>query len=201
MAIISTRPSIGLIKTRWRNKKAPRTTEERAGVIGANIWKIAIEIFKHLEKDGFRFGADRQVTAIITEFIAFLVQLTDRTVYGRRSDAEREALINAIAAHLAKTMENNQLDLLGPGDYRGPFIQTLNARFEDYAQFEYAARDPGYACLRYFGHKVSDAMAGSDNKWVLEQIMEIEAPEMVRLIKKLVDEVVETDNSRAGGQP
>lgn len=201
MAIISTRPSIGLIKTRWRNKKAPRTAEERAGVIGANIWKISIEIFKHLEKDGFRFGTDRQVTAIITEFIAFLVQLTDRTVHGRCNDAERAALINAVAAHLAKTMENNQLDLLGPGDYRAPFIQTLNDRFEDYAQFEYIARDPGYACVRYFGNQVSDAMASSDNKWVLEHMMEMEAPEMVRVIKKLVDEVVEIDIARTGDQP
>ena len=190
MAIISTRPSIGLIKTRWRNKKAPRTPEERAGVIGANIWKISIEIFKHLEKDGFRFGSDRQVTAIVTEFIAFLVQLTDRTAHGRCDDAERAVLINAVAAHLATTMDNNQLDLLGPGNYRAPFIQTLNERFEDYATFEYIGRDPGYACLRYFGNKVADAMASSDNKWVLEQMMEMEAPEMVRLIKKLVDEVV-----------
>lgn len=201
MAIISTRPSIGLIKTHWRNKKVPRTPDERAGVIGANIWKIALEIFKHLEKDGFRFGADRQVTAIITEFIAFLVQLTDRTVHGRRNDAERATLINAVAGHLARTMENNQLDLLGPGDYRAPFIQTLNDRFEDYAQFDYVDRDPGYACVRYFGSKVSDAMASSDNKWVLEHMMEIEAPEMVRCIKKLVDEVVEADASRATDQP
>lgn len=198
MAIISTRPSIGLIKTRWRNKKAPRTVEERAGVIGANIWKISLEIFKHLEKDGFRFGADRQVTVIITEFIAFLVQLTDRNVHGRSSDEERAELINAVATHLAKTMENNQLDLLGPGDYRTPFIQTMNDRFDDYAQFKYVERDPGYACVRYFGNKVSDAMAESDNKWVLEQMMEIEAPEMVRLIKKLVDEVVEVDVARTG---
>ena len=201
MAIISTRPSIGLIKTRWRNKKAPRTPGERAGVIGANIWKIAIEIFKHLEKDGFRFGTDRQVTAIITEFIAFLVQLTDRTVHGRSSDAERATLINAIAGHLARTMENNQLDLLGPGDYRAPFIQTLNDRFEDYARFDYVDRDPGFACVRYFGSKVSDAMASSDNKWVLEHMMEIEAPEMVRCIKKLVDEIVVADASRATDQP
>lgn len=200
MAIISTRPSIGLIKTRWRNKKAARTPDERAGVIGANIWKIAIEIFKHLEKDGFRFGADRQVTAVIAEFIAFLVQLTDRTVHGRCSDAERATLINAVARHLAKTMENNQLDLLGPGDYRSPFIQTLNDRFEDYAQFDYVDRDPGYACVRYFGSKVSDAMASSDNKWVLEHMMEIEAPEMVRCIKKLVDEIVVADASRAADQ-
>lgn len=200
MAIISTRPSIGLIKTRWRNKKAPRTADERAGVIGANIWKIAIEIFKHLEKDGFRFGTDRQVTAIITEFIAFLVQLTDRTVHGRSNDAERAMLINAVAGHLARTMENNQLDLLGPGDYRAPFIQTLNDRFEDYAQFDYVDRDPGYACVRYFGSKVSDAMASSNNKWVLEHMMEIEAPEMVRCIRKLVDEIVVADASRATDQ-
>ena len=194
MAIISTRPSIGLIKTRWRNKKAPRTVEERAGVIGANIWRISVEIFKHLEKDGFRFGADRQVTAIITEFVVFLVQLTDRTVHGWSDDAGREALINAVAAHLAKTMANNQLDLLGPGEYRAPFINTLNERCADYAQFEYVDRGPGYACLRYFAHKVADAMAESDNKWVIEQMMEIEAPEMVRLIKKLVDEVVNADS-------
>ena len=201
MAIISTRPSIGLIKTRWRNKKAPRPPGERAGVIGANIWKIAIEIFKHLEKDGFRFGTDRQVTAIITEFIAFLVQLTDRTVHGRSNDAERATLINAVAGHLARTMENNQLDLLGPGDYRAPFIQTLNDRFEDYARFDYVDRDPGYACVRYFGCKVSDAMASSDNKWVIEHMMEIEAPEMVRCIKKLIDEIVVADASRATDQP
>jgi hypothetical protein len=200
MAIISTRPSIGLIKTRWRNKKAPRTLEDRAGVIGANIWKIALEIYKHLEKDGFRFGSDQQVTAVITEFIVFLVQLTDRTVYGRRNDTDRASLINAVVGHLAKTMENNQLDLLGPGDYRAPFIQMLNDRLEDYARFEYIDRDPNYACLRYFGDKVSDAMASSDNKWVLEQMMEIEAPEMVRVIKKLVDEVVEADASRTADQ-
>ena len=201
MAILSTRPSIGLIKTRWRNKKTPRTVEERAGVIGANIWRISVEIFKHLEKDGFRFGADRQVTAIITEFIAFLVQLTDRTVHGWSDDAAREALINAVAAHLAKTMENNQLDLLGPGDYRAPFVKTLNDRCADYAQFEYVDRSPGYACLRYFGHKVADVMAESDNKWVIEQMMEIEAPEMVRLIRKLVDEVVTADAARVVDKP
>lgn len=200
MAILSTRPSIGLIKTRWRNKKAPRTLEERAGVIGANIWKIALEIYKHLEKDGFRFGSDRQVTGVITELIAFLVQLTDRTVYGRLNETDRATLINAVAGHLAKTMENNQLDLLGPGDYRAPFIQALNERFEDYARFEYSERDPGYACLRYFGSTVSDAMASSDNKWVLEQMMEIEAPEMVRLVKKLVDAVIEAGASRAADQ-
>jgi hypothetical protein len=190
MAIISSRPSIALAKTRWRKKDAPRTLADRAGVIGANIWKIALEIFRHMEKEEFRFGTDRLVTAVMAEFIAFLVQLVDRAVYGRLSDADRAILIGETARHLAVTMENNQLDLLGPGDYRKAFIDLLNARFEDYAGFEYPGGEPGFPCLRFFATQVSDAMAASGNKWVIEQLMDIEAPEMVRVIRKLVDQTV-----------
>lgn len=190
MAIISSRPSVALVKTRWRKKGAPRTLAERAGVIGANIWKISLEIFKHLEKEGFRFGSDRLVTDVMAEFIAFLVQLADRAVYGKLSEADRATLIGEAARHLAATMENNQLDLLGPGEYRKPFIDLLNARCGEYAGFEVPGGEPGFPCLRFFAAKVSDAMAASDNKWVVEQMMEIEAPEMVRLMKKLVDQTV-----------
>lgn len=194
MAIISSRPSVALVKTRWR-KKGPRTLAERAGVIGANLWKLSLEIFKHMEKEGFRFGSDRLVTGVLTEFIAFVAQLVDRAVYGRLSDAERATLIGAVAGHLAATMENNQRDLLGPGEYRKPFIDALNTRFGEYAEFACPAGEPSYACLRYFATKVSDAMTGAegsdDNKWVVEQMMDIEAPEMVRLVRKLVDQTVE----------
>ena len=190
MAIISSRPSVALVKTRWR-KKGARTIADRAGVIGANVWKISLEIFKHMEKEGFRFGSDRLVTDVLAEFIAFLVQLADRAVYGKLSEADRATLIGEVARHLAATMENNQLDLLGPGEYRKPFIDLLNARFEEYAGFEYPGGGPGYPCLRYFATRVSDAMASGDSKWVVEQMMDIEAPEMVRVIRKLVDQTVE----------
>jgi hypothetical protein len=33
-------------------------------------------------------------------------------------------------------------------------------------------------------------MAPAGNKWVMEQVQEIEAPEMARLMAKLVDQVV-----------
>jgi len=192
MAIISSRPSVALIKTRWR-KKGARTLAERAGVIGANLWKLALEIFKHMEKEGFRFGSDRLVTRVLGEFIAFLVQLVDRRVYGKLSEADRATLVRAVVDHLAATMENNQLDLFGPaesGDYRKPFIDLLNARFEAYAGFEYPDGEPGYPCLRYFATQVSDAMASGDNKWVVEQMIDIEAPEMVRLVGKLVEQTL-----------
>jgi len=190
MAIISSRPTIALVKTRWR-KKGARTLAERAGVIGTNVWKISSEVFKHMEKEGFRFGSDRLVTDVLAEFMAFMVQLADRAVYGKLSEADRATLIGEVVRHLAATMENNQRDLLGPGEYRKPFIDLLNARFGEYAGFEYAGAAPGYPCLRFFATKVSDAMASGDNKWVVEQMMEIEAPEMVSLVRKLIEQTVE----------
>ncbi len=189
MAIISSRPSVALVKTRWR-KKGVRTLAERAGVIGANLWKLSLEIFKHMEKEGFRFGSDRLVTGVLTEFIAFTVQLIDRTAYGRLGEAERAALIGEVVGHLAATMENNQRDLLGPGEYRKPFIELLNARFGEYAEFECPGGEPDFTCLRFFATRVSDAMAAGDNKWVVEQMMDIEAPEMVSLVRKLVEQTV-----------
>ena len=195
MAILSSPAPAILIKTRWRNKKVPPTLEERAGVIGANIWKIALAIYKHLENDGFKFGSDRQVTLVFTEFIVFLVQMTDRLVHGRLSDADRAFLINAVAGHLATTMENNQLDLFGPGEYKSRFIETLNSRCREYAEFGFTETGPDYACLRYFGTLVSDAMASSDNKWVIDQVMEVEAPAMISALRKLVAGAVDINVS------
>jgi len=191
MAIISSRPRVGLLKTRWRIKAA-RTLADRAGVVGANVWKVSMELFRHMEKDGFRFGSDRMVAEVLTEFIAFMLQLVDRAVYARLSEADRAALLGEASRHLAATMENNLLDLLGPGEYRAAFIATLNQRFDDYAYFEYAGDAPGYGCLRFLAEKVAEAMASGDNKWVVEQVMEIEAPEMVRLAHELVDQVAPT---------
>lgn len=190
MPIIGSRPSIRLLKPRWRSNR-PRTLEERASVLGTNAWKIANEIFRHMEKEGFRFGSDAEVTAVIAELIAFLVQLVDRLAYGKLTDAQRAQLIGAVAGHLAATVENNHLDLFGPGDYRRPFIDLLNSRFEDYAHCEYQGGEPGYACLRLFAAKVEEAMQPSGNRWVVEQVMEIEAPEMVRLMSGLVRELLE----------
>ncbi len=196
MAIISTRPSIALVKTRWRNK-GPRTLADRAGVIGANVWKIALEIFRHMEKEGFRFGSDRLVTDVLTEFIAFQVQLVDRSVYGRLCDADRATLIGELARHLAATMENNQFDLFGPGEYRAPFIARLNERSGEYAGFAFVGGEPPPPCLLFLANKVADLLAAGDNKWVVEQVMDIEAPEMVRLIGRLVELTVDIPQ----GQP
>lgn len=188
--VTKTRLSVAL-KTRWRNK-GPRTLDDVASVVGFNVWKIALETFKHMEREGFRFASDAQVTQVMTEFIAFLVQSTDRLVYGRLGEADRALFINGLGKHLAKTMENNQMDLFGPGDYQAPFIDAMNRRSHDYAEYGYTADGPTYGYLRYLAERVSEAMAMTDAKWVVEHVMEIEAPDMLKFLKKLLTDALVT---------
>lgn len=186
--VTKTRLSVAL-KTRWR-KKGPRTMEDNATIAGFNIWKIAQETFKHMENEGFRFGDDAQVMRIVTEFVAFLVQSADRLIYGRIGEDDRARFINALGRHLATTFQTNQLDLHGAGDYRQAFVDTLNARFRDYAEYSFGADGPSYGYLRYLGERVSAAMAESDNRWVVEHIMEIEAPDMLKFLRKVIADVL-----------
>lgn len=177
------------MRTKWHTG-GPKSIEDRAGVVGFNIWKISNEAWKRLEKDGFQLGEDRQLAAVITEIIAYLVQVADRLVYGQLSEEERARFVNAMGQHLARTMQSNMLDMMGPGDHATPFIAILNARIADYADFEFKNFAPSYGFLRYFGEKMSEAMATTDNKWIIEHVMEIEGPEAMKPLKKLMGEVL-----------
>lgn len=191
MPVVSKNRLQVLLKTRWR-KKGERTFEEAAGIVGFNVWKIAQETYKHMEGDGFRFESDAHVTQVITEFLAYLMQATDRLVYPQLDESQRARFMNALAQHLATTLENNQLDLFGPGDYRKTFIDTLNARARDYAEYSFTEDGPSYPFLRYFAERVSEVLSNSDNKWVVEHIMELEAPDMLKFLRKLITEVLDT---------
>jgi hypothetical protein len=177
------------LKTKFR-KKGPKTLEDRASVVATNIWRIAQEAVRHMEKEGYPLGGDRQVTSVITEIIAFLVQCSDRIVFGQLNEEERGRFINALSKHLARITSVNLEEFVGPGAYAGDFINTLNARFVDYSEFEFNGRNPSYSVLRYLGEKVSRAMDATDSKWVLEQVVDVETPELIKAIKKVVGEVL-----------
>lgn len=196
------------MKTRFR-AKGPKTVADRANVIGYNLWKIAQETVRHMEKEGFKFASDAQLVAVMTEVIAFLVQIADRLVYGQVSEEDRAVFVNALGRDLAGHAETNLAAILGSGESasapsmaRGPhlapigdharrFIDTLNARFADYAEYDFSRESgPSYAFVRYLGDRISAEMAQTDNKWVVEHVMEIEAPEAIKLLRKLVHEVM-----------
>jgi len=177
------------IKTKFRTK-GPKTLEQRASVVASNIWKVAQEAARHMEIEGYKLGGDRQVTGVLTEFIAFQIQIADRLVYGKLSEDERARFVNELGRNLARLVNDNLTEFIGPGDYAGPFVATLNARLADYAEFGFTDQGPSYTFLRYLGDKVAEAMAGTDSKWVLEQVVDIEAPQALKHLKRVVGQVL-----------
>lgn len=189
------------LKTRWHRSKRsrrniessskPKTVEKLAGVIAFNIWKLAQETFRHMDKEGFTYTSDEQVMGVITEVIAFLVQVADRMVYGHLDDDERSRFVNEMARNLVRTMQANQEEIYGDGDYGSPFIKILNERFATYAECSYDDKEgPGYAFKRVLGEKVFEAMSTTDNKWVIEHIMEFEVPTMLTPLRRMVTDIM-----------
>lgn len=175
---------IGRIKSSWRDDR-DRSLEEVAGALAYITWKIALESAKDLHGEGYDYQSDPQRVAVIAEFVAFLVQSTDRLVYGSMSDEDREAFVNALARRLADQVQDNLTDLFGPGDYRSAFIETLNERLADYSELTFADDRPGYDFLRYFGSRVLKIMGETQtNRWVIDQIMDRSGPEAVKHLSK-----------------
>ncbi len=187
------------LKTRWhrstrseRNREGSqraKTLENLCSVAAINIWKLAKEAFMRMEKKNFRFREDSQAIDVIAEFCIFMLHITDRMIYGKLSEEERGSLINGIAKEIALTIESNQIDLLGAGDYKAEFIDKLNGRLANYAECGFDGDGPAYDFLRYLAKNVADIMSLSDGRWVLEQVMDIEAPELVQRIQPVVNDI------------
>ena len=118
------------------------------------------------------------------------MHITDRMIYGLVSEEERIAFINATAKYLTQSVADNQTDLFGPGDYEEPFITIMNDRLVNYAECGFKDDQPGYDFTRYLARNIADIMSATDEKWVVEQVMDIEAPTIVEKITSVVTDVL-----------
>ncbi|MFA5627680.1 MAG: hypothetical protein WCX90_06730 [Thiohalomonadaceae bacterium] len=178
------------IKSKWHKKDRPKSIEEQASVLGFITWRIANERANKMYTAGFNFTSQTQLLAVVGEFAIFLLQLVDRIVHGRMPDEERLPLMGALAQHLIRTMVDNLTEDFGPADYRTGFVSTINQRFDDYAEFGFTDGDPSYQALRYLGQCIDAVAGGEANKWVIEQVIDIEAPEAIKSLKKGLADVL-----------
>jgi len=189
------------LKSRWHRSKrsernrrgssAPKTLLDLSSVIGINIWKLAREAFIRMEKEGFRFREDTQAISFIEELLIFQLHITDRMLYQKVDDEQRAAFVNAVAVHLANSLIDNQTDLLGDSEeYQQAFNRMFNERFADYAECGFSDAGPSYSALRFLAHKIAEVLSITDDKWVVEQVIDIEAPEVVAKIMPVVDQVL-----------
>jgi len=189
------------VKSKWHKKDRSKSPEEQASVLGFIIWRIADERANKMYRAGFEFASQGQLLAVVGEFAIFLLQLTDRMVHERLPDEQRLPLMGALAQHLIRTMVDNLTEDFGEGDYRAAFVEKINQRLDDYADFGFVDGQPGYQSLRYLGQSIDEVMGGKENKWVIEQVVDIEAPEAIENLRKGVQDIlssVEVSEASAG---
>ncbi len=161
------------IKSHWQDEERERSLPEIASALAYIAWRIAMDKAINLHCERFVYQSDEQRLAVIQEYLVFLIQIADRLAHGDLDDENRRILITAFAKQLFAHVQDNSRDLLGPGDYGGPFIALLNERSGEYAEYQLADDGPSYALLRHLGHEIQMLMGdGEENRWVIDQVMD-----------------------------
>jgi len=175
------------IKNKWQDKNKERSIEDTAGVVAFNLWKIASANVLNLENEGFQTDSQSQRVDVIEELLAFYISLVDRLAADREYDEDkRRQLIVALAMNLAKTVKDNRVDFDGEGEHSRAFVELLNERMSEYAGFSYSDGEPGFQLRRRAGEHVQAVMGEKDNKWVTDQVMDIEIPDAMKVFKRVV---------------
>jgi hypothetical protein len=173
------------IKSQWHKENRGRSTEEIAGAIAFNCLKLAIDKAMNLHTERFRYDSPEQHLGVIIEYLIFQAQIVDRLAYGRLDDAQRQPLIVALARRLAEHVQNNGVESCGPGEYGASFIERFNQRSAEYAELGFTEDGPSYPFLRHLGYQIQRLMGESqENRWVIDQVMDQDAPEVYRQLKR-----------------
>jgi hypothetical protein len=177
------------IKNKWNDKNKERTPEEIGSILSFNLWKVASANVMHMENEGFQTDTHFQRLDVIAEFTAFFVHVVDRVISAKDYSAEaRQALITALALNLAKTMHDNRRDVSHDKetDFRAQYIALMNERMSEYSNFTFdEGNEPGFQLRRCVGGHVRDVMGEKDNKWVPDQVIDIEIPDAMKAFKRV----------------
>jgi hypothetical protein len=161
------------IKSHWWNDEADRSLPEIASALAFIAWRVSMEKAITLHCERFVYNSDAQRLAVIQEYLVFLIQVADRLAHGILSDEDRRSLITNLARKAIEHVQDNSQDLLGPNDYGRPFIELLNTRSGEYAEFQLTEEGPSYPFLRHLGYEIQCIMGKEEeNRWVIDQVMD-----------------------------
>lgn len=179
------------VKSRWNIKDKDRSLEEIAGALGFIVWRIAQNGVLELENKGYETETNKQRLYIMAEFIAYTIHVVDRLTFDELNTEERQTFITQLAMSCARHYQDNMVDAAGPGNYQMDFVQLLNDRMNEYSELDFEDGKPAFNLRRYFGTLVAKQMGAKHNKWVADQVMDVESPEILetldRSMKNLFD--------------
>lgn len=180
------------VKSKW-HKTQVKTIEDIGGAMAFICWRITKNHLEDLLNEGFVIEKE-QVFDVIAEYLCFLIQSIDRLVYKTLSTEQRQELINKLAKQSAFYYQENKEDRIGKGNHWKAFVKTYNQRSQDYSDYDFVGGEPDYHFLRYFAEKVKLAMTDADEKWIVQQMIEIQAPKAFNKLSQSVDDLVSVDS-------
>jgi hypothetical protein len=174
------------VKSSWHKGDRKKTPQEIAGALAFIIWRISDNTLKNVRKADFDIAIGAQYFAFLQEFLIFLVMVADRIVYTQLSAEDRAEFTGALANRVAEHMSENQGEWLGGllREYKDSFIDRLNQRAGEYADFHYTGVASSFSFILHLGQCMRDVVDEKDKTWVVDQIMAIEVPEAVAMLEK-----------------
>jgi hypothetical protein len=183
------------IKSHWFKNDRKKSPQEIAGALAFTIWRIADNALKNTRKANFEIAIGPQYFLFLTEFLVFLIQVTDRIAHRQLSTEDRFAFTSTLANRVAETLAENQSRLMGDSiaAHKQHFIDKLNQRAGEYADFNYGSDGPEFAFTRYLAYCMREVMDEKDVEWVIDQMMSIEAPEAVDMVEGTMRNLYEAE--------
>lgn len=179
------------IKNQWFKSERPKSTREVAGAVAFITWRVAQNVLKNMRRADFEIEPGAQYFDFLAEWLIFLIQIADRIGFERMGGERRVEFTSALANRVGEILADNRHDLLCGDDYnedcaayKGRFIDLLNLRSADYADFDFGDSSIEYGFLRYLADRLTHVVGERDTVWVHDQVMEIEAPDAVALIRR-----------------
>jgi len=177
------------VKSTWFKAGRTHAPEEVAASLAFIAWRVAQNMLKSMRKAGFDIDPGPQYFDFLAEAVAFAIQVAWRLAYPRYDEAGRLAFMTALANRVGDELAENRARLLGEPDaaaIKAGFIDLLNRRTAEYADFGHGPEGPDFAFLRYFATVVAELMPGKDRRWTWDQVIAIEGPEAASSVAKAV---------------
>ncbi len=179
------------LKTRWNRKDRVRSSGAFGSVLAISAWKLAIESLLNLENEGFETRTNSQRLDVIGEFLAYSIHLVDRLAHQRLDDHKRAQLIASVAARSIGIMHESRRDVGDEFDDGKRVIDLINQRSEEYAQCSFdEVEGPGFTMRRILGGHVQRAMGKKDGKWIPDYVLDAEAPEIFKGLRRATRSVL-----------
>ncbi len=169
------------IKSKWHDNQT-KSIADISSALAFNTWRLIKNSLEDLINEGFTIEKD-QVFGVIAEYACFIIQCIDRLSFKQLSVSQRKQLISKLIKQTALYYQENKSERIGTGKHWQDFVKLYHNRVNDYSEFGFGS-EPDYKFYRYFAHMILQLTTAKDEKWIVQQMIEIQAPKAFKTVKK-----------------